>query len=1069
MKRRLLTILLGYCLIGQVYSQQFYPLKGKIIDSTSGEGLPGALIKLKDSDRATISNNLGDFIFQLQAGENELQISFIGYETKVLKVEVPNEREQIVKLVPEGINLSSVEIVSTGYQKLPKERATGSFVQVDNELVSRRITSNIIDRLEDVTPGLRFNRSGPDLINIRGRGTLFANTRPLVVIDNFPYDGPLENINPNDVESITVLRDAAAASIWGARAGNGVIVINTKKGGYNSPVNVSITSNFSMTDRPDAFYQPLMGTEEYIAIERELFSRGFYASTENSIVRAPLSPVIETLIDARDGRISQEQANSIINGFSEKDIRNDINAYLYRPRTLVQKSIGITAGSNNSKYGISLGYDKSSSESVGNEGERFTLSFSNDNKFLDGKLNMSSGIYIVKSQNQNNAINPLLLSMAPTGNQRLYPYASLKDDDGNPLPITHEYRRNFVLDSEQLGLLDWQYRPLQEIQARDYRTDALDFRLNLGLDYNIHRNLKITASYQFWQNENTRNQLNSVDTYFTRNLINRFSRINPNGSISRPIPIGDILDIANNSSHSHQIRGLISYNNTWREKHDISFIGGAELKDFQVSSNSNRFYGLDSEIGRTSPVDYISFFNPFHFPLSVTRIPFVQGFGGSVERFTSVFANAGYTYSNRYLISGSARKDASNIFGVDTNRKGVPLWSAGLGWIISNESFYNSSVLPFLKLRFTQGSNGNVDRTLSAFTTAQIFGNSFLTGRPFARVQNPPNPNLRWEKISISNFALDFEAKNGRLYGSVEYFIKNGTDLIGEEPFPPSTGITLFRGNIAESRATGMDLVLNSENIQGRFNWNTSLFLSTINEKVTSYDLKATPSQYLIYSQTGTLTLPLEGKPLFAVYALPWAGLNPENGNPRGFLDGEPSENYNAILSALSPEEMVFMGPSRPTVFGSLRNDFSYKNFHLSFNIAYRMGYYFRRESIIYGTNRGLGGHLDYNNRWQQPGDELVTQIPSVPEIGNANRDNIYRFSEHLVERGDHIRLRDIRISYRFKSPERGSKIPFQNAEVFFYADNLGMIWKSTNDPLDPDFRTMRQLKNFSVGFNISM
>lgn len=1057
------------CLMGiQAIGQQLFPIRGEVRDMATGEILPGALIKVSDSQQAVVANASGEFIIRLTEGEYELSISFIGYETEKVTVGAPKEELLLIKLRPQDLSLSEVEIVSTGYQQLPKERATGSFVQVENELISRRITTNLIDRLEDITPGLRFNRTGTDPINIRGRGTLFANNRPLVIIDNFPYDGPLENINPNDVESITVLRDAAAASIWGARAGNGVIVINTKRGGFNTPVTVSITSNISTTDRQDAFYRPLMGTQDYISIERDLFNRGFYAGTENSIVRAPLSPVIETLIDARDGRITQQQADNIIEGFSMMDVRNDINAYIYRPSTLIQQAVNIQGGGKTSRYGISAGYDKTAAELVGNEGERFTVSFQNDNRFLEGKLNLSTGLYAVKSEGTNNGINPLLLSMQSAGNERLYPYAQLADREGNPLPITHEYRRGFVLDSENQGLLDWQYRPLEEIRARDYRTSAIDLRFNLGLDYDIHKNFKVTAAYQFWQNKNSRNQLNPESTYFTRNLINRLTQVGPNGSLSFPIPHGDILDINNSSSFSHQLRGMLSYNNTWKDKHDLTVIAGAEVKDLQGLNNNNRYYGFDSEIGRTSAVDYTSFFRTFHFPLSVTRIPFMQGFSGNVERFTSVFANAGYTLNNKYLLSFSARKDASNIFGVETNQRGVPLWSAGMGWIISNEDFYGFDYLPHLKLRVTQGYNGNVDRSLSAFTTAEIFGNSFLTGRPFARVQNPPNPNLRWERISISNLALDFEGKNGRLYGSVEYFIKNGSDLIGEEPYPPSTGITLFRGNIAETRASGMDVVLTTENIRGKFSWNTNFFLSTINEKVTSYELKATAQQYLNFSAIGTMTLPLEGNPLFAVYALPWGGLNPDNGNPRGILDGEPSENYNAILASANPEDLLFMGSSRPTFFGAIRNDFGYKGFNLSFNISYSGGYYFRRESILYGTNRGLGGHLDYTNRWQQPGDELSTQVPSVPEVGSANRDNIYRFSEILVERGDNIRLRDIRLSYRINTASK-RKLPFRDAEIFLYGDNLGLLWKATNDPLDPDFRTTRQLRNFSTGLNITL
>lgn len=1067
MKQTFTMIILLLLLIGRnVQAQQLHTLKGEVRDSVTGDPLPGALIKITDSQQAVVTNESGQFIIRLTEGKYEIITSFIGFNSDKSQVQIPREEVLLISLKPDELSLSAVEIVSTGYEQLPKERATGSFVQVDNELVSRRVTTNLIDRLEDVTPGLRFNRSGTDQINIRGRGTLFANTSPLVIIDNFPYDGPLENINPNDVESITVLRDAAAASIWGARAGNGVIVIKTKQGGFNSPVKVSITSNFSISDRQEAFHRPLMGTSDYISIERDLFGRGFYAGTENSIVRAPLSPVIETLIDAREGRISQGEADEIIGRFSQMDVRNDINNYLYQPSTLIQQAVNIQGGGQNSRYGISAGFDRSNDELVGNGQKRYTISFKNDNKFFDGKLNLSTGLYLVKSNFTNNALNPLTLSMQAAGNERLYPYAALADSEGNPIPINHEYRRSFILDAQGQGLLDWQFRPLQEISERDYRTNSTDLRLNLGLDYALHKNLNLNVSYQYWQNESERNQLNSADSYFSRNLINRLTQVQPNGSLSFPIPRGAIMDINNSSTNSHQLRGLLSYKNTWKEKHDLSIIAGSELKDLQGNGNSNRFYGFDSNIGRTSAVDYNSFFNPFHFPISVTRVPFVQGFSGNVERFTSVFTNAGYTLNKKYLFSFSARKDASNILGVETNQRGVPLWSAGLGWIISQESFYNFEYLPLLKLRLTQGYNGNVDRSLSAFTTAEIFGNSFLTGRPFARVQNPPNPNLRWERVSISNLALDFEGKNGRVYGSVEYFLKNGTDLIGQEPFPPSTGITLFRGNIAETRASGMDIVLTTENIRGKFNWNTNLFLSTINEKVTSYEVKASALQYLNFSTVGTLTLPLEGNPLFAVYALPWGGLNPDNGNPRGILDGEPSENYNAIISSLNPEDLLFMGSSRPTVFGAIRNDFSYGGLNLSFNISYRGGYYYRRESIVYGTNRGLGGHEDYANRWQQSGDELTTQIPSVPNVGSANRDNVYRFSDILVEKGDHIRLRDIRLSYRLNSIQ---KLPFENAEVFFYGDNLGILWKASDDPLDPDFRTTKQLRNFSMGINITL
>lgn len=1041
-------------------------ISGKVIDSATGEELPGALLKIDNTSIATVTNEKGEFNLSHIEGEFKIICSYLGFKTAEFKIIFPSNEPIIIRLSPEGLSLSAVEIVSTGYQEIPKERATGSFVQLDKELVRRRITPNFLDRLEDITPGLTFNRGGNDPISIRGRNTLFANNSPLVVIDNFPYDGPLENINPNDIETITVLRDAAAASIWGAQAGNGVIVITTKTGGFNSPIRVDITSNYSFTDRPDAFYPRLMGSNQYIEIEKGLFQRGFYNATENSLARAPLSPVIETLIDLREGRITQAQADERINNFAGHDIRNEFNKYMYRPRVHQQHAITISGGSQNSRYSIGAGFDQSISELVGNDNDRITMSFKNENKFLNEKLLLNTSIYLVKSNLTNNSINPATLTMQATGAERLFPYAKLRNDQGDNLPITYEYRENFVLQAEQQGLLNWQFNPLQEIELRNNTTDALDLRLNLGLDYKVNKDLTIAFAYQFWQNESLREQLNPLESYFTRNLINRFTQVGSQG-LSFPIPKGDIIDRFQNRSYSHQLRTVARYNKTWNNYNQINAIVGAEIRDLQSEGYSNRFFGFNRNTGATSLVDPISFFNLYHFPSQVSRIPVTEGISGNVERFISYYANVGYTYKNKYLLSASARKDASNIFGVDTNLRGVPLWSLGAGWIISGENFYTSGALPFLKLRFTQGYNGNVDRSLSAQTTAQIFGDSFLTGRPFARIQNPPNPTLRWERIGITNIALDFETKNTRVSGTVEYYNKNGIDLIGQAPFAPSSGVSVFRGNIASTNTKGMDLNLQSQNIRGDFNWTSNFILSLLKEKVTDYEIIATPSQYLTFGAAGAIPYPLEGRPLYAVYAMPWAGLNPDNGNPMGLLDGEPSENYAAIFANTSADDLIYFGPARPTFFGAVRNTLSYKDLSLSFTFSFRGGHYYRRESIIYGSNRGLGGHEDYNLRWQQPGDELISQVPSVPELTNANRDNLYRFSEHLIERGDHVRFRDIRLGYQINKTSF-PRLPVQHAEVFFYGDNLGILWKASDDPLDPDFRNLNPLKNFSFGLNLS-
>ena len=300
--------------------------------------------------------------------------------------------------------------------------------------------------------------------------------------------------------------------------------------------------------------------------------------------------------------------------------------------------------------------------------------------------------------------------------------------------------------------------------------------------------------------------------------------------------------------------------------------------------------------------------------------------------------------------------------------------------------------------------------------------------------------------------------------GSIEYYQKNGTDLIGFSPIAPSTGQVRFKGNTAATKGHGVDLVLNSTNIDRAIKWQTNFLFSTSKLTVTSYKDKATSSYLLNYGDAGGYLH--EGNTLFALYSYKWAGLEPETGDPRSYLNGAVSKDYTAIYTNTKPEDLIYHGSARPTLFGAVRNTFSWNNLSLSFNISYRFGYYFRRSSIIYSNNKGLGGHGDYYNRWQKPGDELTTNVPSIPLTYLANRDNIYTYSETLVEKGDHIRFQDIQLSYTL-SKAKFIKLPFARAQVYGYVNNLGIIWKASDKVSDPDYLTSQALRTYSVGLKV--
>lgn len=1059
MKKQLLTPLLCLMLSLGFAQTDRYLLSGTVKDAKSGLPLPGAIVSPDDLSSGTVADENGTFRLRLKPGTHNISASYLGFERTVMEITLTSDTEISFSLTELDMDLSEVEIMATGYQEIPKERATGSFVHLDNELVNRRISTNILDRLEDVTPGLIFNRTGPanDPISIRGRSTIFANTQPLIIIDNFPYDGPLENLNPNDVETITVLRDAAAASIWGARAGNGVIVITTNRGKADAP-NLSINSNINIFQTPDLFYQPVMSIDDFIGMEELLFERNFYNAQINNINRPALSPAVEALLSARNGLISQEELQRQLNTFRSRDVRHDFTRHFYRPAINQQHNINLSGGTGNYRYAISAGLDRNLENVVGNDNSRYTLSIKNNWNLLSNKLEIGTGVYLTRWNRDTRTEIP----------RNIFPYETFTDNDGNALPVTRDYSRRFIESTAGLGLMDWNYYPLKEIGAGNIENIENDVRLNLNLGYKIADGLKAGIFYQYWTNVNKTENLQGLDLYSTRDLINRFAQENPDGTLSFPVPRNSILDIQNTGAFSHSLRGQISYNKVISPVSSIDAVAGWELKDFQSISREFRYYGYRENIGISQPVDLISSFRQFHSGFQATIFDGTRH-RGLTDRFLSQYFNAAYTYKNRYNVSLSARRDASNLFGVDANQRAVPLWSAGMGWVISEESFLNADYLPFLKLRATYGENGNVDKSVSALTTATYFTNSaFLLagGELAAQISSPENRLLRWERIKILNFGLDFETKNSRIRGTVETYIKNGVDLIGDSPFSPSTGFFRARVNSASTRATGMDMDIQSQNLTGRFLWTSNLMFSTIKEEVTDYFFRGTPINYLAQPQ-GQL-FPLEDRPLFAIYSLPWAGLNPDTGNPIGILDGELSENYAEIFTKTSPEDLTFHGPRRPQAFGAFRNTFQYKGFTLSANISFRARYYYRRESVLYtSVLRGQGGHADFAKRWQQPGDEDFTQVPSMPASVNNVRDNFYRYSEVLVERGDHIRLQDIRFSYDLSTVEN-IRLPFKRAEIYTYINNLGIIWKKSNDPIDPDFRQMLPPRSIAMGINLN-
>lgn len=1033
-------------------------VRGKVVDE-KGNGLPGATIKLKGSESkiAITTSSEGNFSVNVPGENAVLVVSYIGYQTKEVTISGADV-SLVIKMEEVSGELKGVTVVSTGYQDLPKERATGSFEKIDNTLLNRSTGVNILSRLENVTPGLLIDRRqnstrapGLGQVTIRGLSTLTQSmASPLLILDNFPYEGDINNINPNDVESVTILKDAAAASIWGARAANGVIVITTKRGQYNKSTAVSFTSNLTIQDKPDLFKLKTMSSDDYIDLEKSLFSQGFYDSNIENIWNKPyLSPVVELMLKARQpgATISQTEADKQIDAFRNQDVRNDYMKYIYRSSIAQQYALGINGGGSQFSYQISGGYDQSRFNVVQNNSNRITLRTGFTYKPVR-KLEFDFNTMYTQSDDK----SPGLSSNLTYSPSATLPYIRLADDNGNPMVVGRDINTRY-LDNADPRYLDWRYRPLAELTSNSNEVKLYNWLVNIGAKYQLNEIFSADLKYQYTRTLKQNRYWEGPDSYYTRNQINLLTQFNGDQTIHN-LPIGGILGLNSANSNSYNFRGQINANKKWNSNHQLDALIGAEQSERVNQSNGSTVYGYNDALLTHADVDNVTqFISPLS---SFISMPSGISFSDQRYRFISYFANAAYTYKQRYTISASERKDEANLFGVATNLRGAPFWSGGLSWNISKETFYHFSLIPELKLRATYGYQGNTNNNLSAYSTIRYsaYSDQYIN-LPYADLMNPANDKLRWERIGTLNFGVDFVSKGGAVSGSFEYYSRSAKDVLNITPLDYTTGFSFATYNSSELKGRGIDINLHSNNFNKAFKWYTDLFFNYNNSKVVKY----TPLNNNISNYLGSvLAIPsglMVGKPVLSVFSYAWAGLDAENGDPMGYLNGERSKDY-AALTNIDPANLEFHGSAIPLYSGSIRNTFSYKNISFSANIIAKLGYVFRRSSIDYGgllssgTTNPIVGHGDYASRWKKSGDEKYTSVPSLKYPNDPLRDQFYAGSSALIVKGDQVRLQDITLSYSFTNLNWG----LQNARLFANASNLGIIWKENNQGLDPDYYT---------------
>ncbi|WP_140938675.1 SusC/RagA family TonB-linked outer membrane protein [Sphingobacterium lumbrici] len=1016
-----------------------------IRNAEDNSGIAGAVIHTEGiGNSIVVSSTEGKCKLVFTSLPIRIRIAHMAF--KKMELEITEGGEQIVYLDPLRRELEEVQI-HTGYESIPRERATGSFSSLSEKELERRASPSLVDRLEGTVSGLNLDsrlEGRNNALIVRGYSSIRSDRTPLVILDGAPYEGDLSALDPNIIASITVLKDAAAASIWGARAGNGVLVITTKSAsgmGTQVKLNNYLTVGAIPNRHYDAF---LLNSQEFIGFERYLFDEGYYNALKSNPGYRSFSPVVGLLLKEASGDISSTVLTEQLAQLGQEDVRLDLDKYLFQNSFEQQHSVQLSESGEKSAHFFSGSWNRNRSYIQRNADQRLALLARSTFK-VGSWLELSPNIQYNRGMYRNEGS-----TYRQIGTGGLYPYARLADGEGNALALIDNYNPLFLEEQESTSRLDWDYRPLEEMALNQNRRENKQLLMSFRTQVNITTGLNLQLLYNYQDISDQLNLLYDRKSYYVRNLRNRYA-YEENGTLLFPIADGSILNKEDGRILSHLGRGQVNFSRSWKNS-DVNLLAGMEIKQTVGRQSSTMVYGYNPETLTFQTPDLNTRFLTFP-QNSRASIPSGIGFSDRTDRFLSYYFNGSYAFKNRYLMSFSARRDASNLFGVNTNQKAVPLWSSGLAWTPSAEDFWSPDFwLSFLKIRATVGYSGNVNKSLTRYSTAR-YGNTLLTGLPSAQILTPPNEDLRWEKVKTANLGLDFGIEGNKWSGSVDYYQKRGTDLIGEAALDPTTGFFVadkftFIGNNSELKSQGVDFRLNGNFRVAKLEWTPSLILNWNRDEVVRYSGTNTLALF-----SSSFSAPIEGKPLNGVFSFPWAGLDPVDGSPRFWYGDEITRDYATLKTNTTFEDLTFHGTSLPVYSGSFFNRLVFRPVELSFSILYGLGHYLRRPSISYedlATN--WVGHSDYSKRWMQAGDEQFTEVPAMPKVADLSLwTMLYTNSSTLIERADYIYLKDIRLAVDLMGVKRlpGKKI-VKSADLYLMVNNVGQLWVANSAKLDP-------------------
>ena len=974
------------------------------------------------------------------------------------------------------IQLSSVDVVATGYQNLRKSGTTSAYTEIKPSQINRQINATLKDVIEGQVAGLRFTKdpsTGKEVPILRGVGTFSGNVgyTPLIVIDNIPTDIPLENINPQDIESVTVLKDAAATAIYGVRAANGVIVIVTKKGLHND-LRINVNTDLSYTFKPNVDRMHYASTSDLIDLETAFYQSKLADSNSNvdnlfasygeiggrQTVRY-YSPLFQLYRDQAKGKLSAQEVNNTLNTWRNRDYLRDFKRYVWQPIITKRYNINVESGNNRSQNYASLQYEDTDERIVTEKTRALNLYLKNTYQltpWLKSTIGLNgryTAIDAVAEPMRYSYINPLgqarYTSVLGTN-----PYAGFNLVAPINGHILEQIAGNDAFRSYSFNLLE-------SIAQEHQKQHTLNLRPFVNLQVSILKGLQYQSYFQYELNTFDSETFLGKDTYYMRLRHNQLVKQDATTQkFSSELPEGGYYEQLKKQTQHYTFRQQLDFNRTFAEAHNVMALVGLEMRQHYTPRNiAEAHYGYDEQTLSFPTLNWKDLYNPGvtsylygRQSLSLNRNQHSE----TKHRFISFYSNFGYSYRQKYNLTGSVRIDQADMFGADPKYKYRPLWSVGGSWNVHRENFFNINDIDLLKLRLTYGISGNVDQTTSPFLRGRLLTDvrGAYPSQQYLLINDTdlPNPKLRWEKTETANIGIDFGVWHW-FSGSIDLYRRYSSDLLVLTELDPTVGAQRRLINNGALLNKGIEVSLNATrkladdlqlSVGTTFAYNKNTIEKVSSKPTSAVEYARNPLYYYhqgddfnsLYAYRYKETV--NGYPIYL----------DENGNPNTTFD---ANGIPTIKDIKNEDALVKLGTMNPTFNGALNLQLRYKVFELSTMFVYAGGHKLRKDT--YSINQESETHHDINQRWTatNPTDmpRMSFDYPAALRRTANTVNTFWQYGDNHVVNADYLKWRNV-VFACYIPKDICEKLRLQNAKVTAQLNNL-FTWCAAGDDIDPE------------------